>query len=110
MSKARSTSGLKLSQGGEMGIRLALGGTSQRVLRSVLGDAMRIAAAGVAIGVAAAVGITRVLRALLFGIDPADPRLFVLLAASIGGVALLAAYGPARRATRIDPVETLRHE
>jgi ABC-type antimicrobial peptide transport system permease subunit len=71
---------------------------------------MALAAAGIAIGLAAAWAITQVLRGLLFGVSPHDPATFAAIAALLAAVALAASYLPGRRATRVDPVETLRAE
>ncbi len=71
---------------------------------------MRLALIGVAIGIAAALGLTRLLASLLFGVQPRDPLVFVAVPVILTAVALLACYLPARRATRINPLEALRWE
>ncbi|HMF96066.1 MAG TPA: ABC transporter permease [Vicinamibacterales bacterium] len=94
----------------EIGIRLALGATPGDVLRLVVGHGMTLAFAGIAIGLAAAWAITRTMQSLLFGVSPHDPATFAAIAALLGAIAFVASYLPGRRATRVDPVETLRAE
>lgn len=92
----------------EFGIRLALGASPRDVQRTVLGDTLRLAAAGLAIGPPIAWLLSRVMRELLFGVTPADPATFAGMIAVLGAMALLAAYIPARRASRLDPTRALR--
>ena len=94
----------------EFGIRVALGARSHDVLRLVLGGALKMTSAGVAIGLLAAALITRLLDTLLFGVQPTDPATFVGTAAVLAVSALLACALPAWRATRVDPAITLRQE
>jgi putative ABC transport system permease protein len=94
----------------EIGIRMALGAQRGRILRMVVAQGMGLAVLGVALGVAAALGLTRVLSTLLFGVRPTDPITFTAVAVLLLGVALAACYIPAWRATRIDPMAALRHE
>ncbi len=94
----------------EIGVRVALGAERRDVLRLVLGRALRVVAAGVVLGLAGAVAVTRVLRTFLFGVTPTDPLAFTVVTAVLMAVGLIAAWMPARRATRIDPVEALRAE
>jgi predicted permease len=94
----------------EIGIRVALGASPKSVMGLVLGDGVKLALAGIVLGLAAAAGTTRVLASLLYSVTASDPVTFVLIGGGVAGVALLASYIPARRAVRIDPVEALRAE
>jgi len=94
----------------EMGIRLALGAQPVQLMGSILREGMALAAAGIAVGVAAALMLTRILGALLYEISPTDPATFVAVAAILAAVALLACYVPARRVLRVEPTEALRGE
>lgn len=94
----------------EMGIRIALGASARGVIGLVVGRATRLAALGAAIGIAAALFATRWLDALLYGISATDPITFIAVPLLFLGVAAIASYAPARRATRIDPVRALRAE
>ena len=94
----------------EMGIRIALGASARGVIGLVVGRATRLAALGAAIGIAAALFATRWLDALLYGISATDPITFIAVPLLFLGVAAMASYAPARRATRIDPVRALRAE
>jgi putative ABC transport system permease protein len=94
----------------EMGIRLALGARGQDVLKLVIGQGMKPVVAGVALGLAGAYALTRVMATLLFDVSATDPSVFIGVAALLATVALLASYLPARRATKIDPVIALRHD
>jgi putative ABC transport system permease protein len=94
----------------EIGVRMALGAERRDVLRLVLGRALRIVVAGVIVGLAGAVGVTRVLQRFLFGVTPTDPVAFTIVTLLLMAVALMAAWLPARRATRIDPCAALRAE
>jgi putative ABC transport system permease protein len=94
----------------EMGIRLALGAPPRAVLKLVVGQGMELALTGVGIGLAAAFGLTRLMKGLLFGVSALDPVTFVVVALLLAGVALIACYIPARRAMRVDPLTVLRSE
>jgi predicted permease len=94
----------------EFGIRVALGAQSNDVLRLVLAGAMKMTAAGIAIGLAAAAVLTRLLATLLFGVTPLDPATFAATAGVLGTAALAACAAPAWRAMRVDPVDALRQD
>ena len=94
----------------EIGIRLALGAAPSGVLRMVLREALGMALAGVALGVALTFPLARYLHSLLFGVSGSDPATYAVAAVGVLGAAMLAAYSPARRATRIDPALSLRSE
>jgi len=94
----------------EIGIRLALGAQGGDVLQMVLRQGAKMAVAGVAIGIGAALGLTPLMTSLLFGVTARDPQTFAGVAVLLMFVALLASYFPARRATRVDPMVALRHE
>jgi predicted permease len=94
----------------EIGIRLALGATPRRILGMVVQHGMRVALTGVASGLAGALLLTRFMRGLLFGVGERDPLTFVATPVVLAAVALAATYIPARRAARIDPIESLRRE
>jgi len=92
----------------EIGIRMALGATQARVLLDVIWKTLRLALAGIAIGVIASLAIARLIASLLFQTAPTDPLTFAGMVVLLAGVALLAGYLPARRASNIDPMVTLR--
>src|SRR5262245_59881145 len=94
----------------EIGVRMALGADRGDVLRLVLMRALRIVVAGLIVGLAGAAGVTRVLQRFLFGVTPTDPLVFTVVTLLLLAVGLMAAWLPARRATRIDPWAALRAE
>ena len=94
----------------EMGIRLALGADARRVRNLVIGDGLRLAACGVVVGLAGALGATRLIASLLFGVTARDPAVLSTAAALLCLVALLAVWLPARQASRVDPATALRTE
>ena len=94
----------------EIGIRMSLGAQPDQVLRLVMGQGAKLALAGIVIGSAAALALTRLMRSLLFEVSPADPLTFAGIAALLVAVALAACYIPARRAMRVDPMTALRYE
>ncbi|HKU63053.1 MAG TPA: ABC transporter permease [Gemmatimonadales bacterium] len=94
----------------EIGVRMALGAQAGRVQRMVVGQGARVLAVGVALGLLAAAGSTRALRSLLFEVEALDPIAFLAVAGAMVLVGLLAAWVPARRASRVDPVEAIRGE
>jgi predicted permease len=94
----------------EIGIRMALGAQSSDVLRMVVGQGMKLAGLGIVIGLAGAAGLSRLLTDLLFGVKPNDPATFASIGVALGLIALVACWVPARRATRVDPLDALRYE
>jgi predicted permease len=94
----------------DIGIRMALGASPRDILGNVLGHGIRMAAAGVGVGLVVALGGARLLRSLLYGVKPTDAITFIAVSLVLTVVALLASYLPARRATRIDPMVALRYE
>jgi putative ABC transport system permease protein len=101
---------LAIQRTGEIGVRLALGAQREQVARLMVGDGMRPALYGLALGLAASVGVVRLMQSMLYGTRPLDPTIFVSVAATLLGVATLACLVPAWRASRIDPMEALRTE
>ncbi|HWG59528.1 MAG TPA: ABC transporter permease [Candidatus Acidoferrales bacterium] len=94
----------------EIGLRMALGAEPGDVMRMVVGQGARLAAAGIAVGLGGAWALTRYMRSFLFGLNSNDPLTFAGVAILLATVALAASYAPARRAMRVDPMAALRHE
>jgi hypothetical protein len=94
----------------EFGIRMALGASPPAVVRLVLRRTAVLSIVGVALGLAAAIGVTRVLSKFLFGVEPTDPLTFAIVTAALVATAFAAAFVPARRASRVDPLIAIRHE
>jgi putative ABC transport system permease protein len=94
----------------EIGIRMAFGADKGDVLRLVVGQGLRLTAAGVVIGLAGAWALTRFLTSFLFGVRPTDIATYVVVSLALASVSLLACYIPARRATKVDPMVALRYE
>jgi putative ABC transport system permease protein len=94
----------------EIGIRMALGAQQRDVMKLVVGRGLMLALTGIALGIAGAYGLTRLMSSLLFGVKPTDPLTFGVVAAMFGLAAILACYIPARRAMKVDPMVSLRSE
>jgi putative ABC transport system permease protein len=94
----------------EIGVRMALGATAAAVLRMIVTQGVRVVLAGAVVGIAVALASTRLLDTLLFGTEPVDPVVFVAMSLVMIAIGMLASYVPARRASRVDPIESLRLE
>jgi putative ABC transport system permease protein len=94
----------------EFGIRVALGAKPAQIVRMVVGQNLRTVVIGMILGIAVAIPATRMLRGLLFNVQPNDPATFIAIGVVLSVVAMVASYLPARRGTRVDPVVTLKAE
>ena len=94
----------------EIGIRIALGGCREDILRLMIGDGLRPVAIGAVVGLVLSVGLAQLLPSLLLGLSPLDPVTFAVVPALLGSIASLATYLPARRATKVEPVRALHCE
>ena len=94
----------------EIGIRMALGAGKSAILNMIIGQGIRLALIGVAIGLAGALGLTRFLSGLLYGVKPGDPLTLVAVSALLIAVALIATYIPARQAANVNPLQALRQD
>jgi putative ABC transport system permease protein len=92
----------------EIGIRIALGASPRDVLRTVVRRGAVLSLTGIGIGLGVALAVSGLMRKLLFGVPPRDAATFIVIAAVLAGVGILAAYIPGKRATRVDPVSVLR--
>jgi ABC-type antimicrobial peptide transport system permease subunit len=92
----------------ELGVRMALGAATADTLRLVLGRSLRLVAAGTVCGLVASVAVTRVMSGLLYDVSPLDPVVFAGVSVLLAAAGLVASLVPARRATRVDPIEALR--
>jgi putative ABC transport system permease protein len=94
----------------EIGVRVALGAQTRDVMKLVMAHGALFTLTGLAIGIVAAIGLSRYLSGFLYEIKPTDAVTYLAVAALLGGVAMFACYLPARRAARVDPMVALRHE
>jgi putative ABC transport system permease protein len=94
----------------EIGIRIVMGAEQRAVLQLVLWQALVLIAVGIGVGILGAFALTRYLESLLVGLSPTDPATFLYAASFISAIAAVASYAPARRAIKVDPAITLRHE
>jgi putative ABC transport system permease protein len=94
----------------EIGIRMALGAQWAQVMRLVMGQSLVLIGVGIVLGVAGAAAVTRYLEGMLFGLTPLDPSTFIVVSLFFAVIALVASYLPARRATKVDPLVSLRYE
>ena len=94
----------------EIGIRITLGAQTHQIVAMVVGQGLRLALVGIAVGILGAFALSRILARFLYGVDASDPLTYVTVAGLLLAVALVASYIPAHRATRIDPMSALRAE
>ena len=94
----------------EFGLRMALGGSPRQILGSVVGEGMRLTVAGLAIGFALSLLAARALRSVLFGVGPTDPPTYAVVVLVLAAASMMACWLPARRASRVDPMQALREE
>ncbi len=94
----------------EIGVRMALGARARQVLFMILRESSWLAILGITAGLIAAITLTRFIRSMLYGLKPSDPTTLIAATLILLAIAITAAYGPARRASRIDPMQALRHE
>jgi len=92
----------------EIGIRLALGALRSNILRMILGQGLKLTLAGMTLGIAGALALTRVMESQLYGVSATDALTFILVSLTLAGAAMLACWLPARRATKVDPLVALR--
>jgi ABC-type antimicrobial peptide transport system permease subunit len=94
----------------EIGVRMALGAPAAQVLREVVRQGMVLTGVGVAVGLGGAWAVSRVLASLLYGVSATDPATYIVTTVALSGIAALASWFPARRASRVDPMVALRAE
>ena len=94
----------------EFGLRMALGASAHQILGSVVGEGLRLTVAGLAIGIALSLIVARALRSVLFGVGATDPPTYTAVVVTLAAASLLACWLPARRASRVDPMQALREE
>ena len=94
----------------EIGVRMALGATAGAVRRMVVSQGAKVVLVGTVVGIAAALASTRLLDALLYEVNALDPVVFVAMSITMIGIGMVASYVPARRASNVDPIESLRND